>query len=178
MRVLTLILAMLFAGALLVPRAFDELSRYYNRQGRPGLVSEAGREIAPDQGTPQAGWVIRLPRQPDGQFWLDAQVDGVPVRFLVDTGASHSLLSPADADRLGFRPDRLSFRARFQTANGEIRGAPVTLKTLSTPDGLYLTQVDAFVSDVPGAGVSLLGMDTLNRLQSVELRGDALLLLP
>ena len=45
----------------------------------------------------------------DGHFWAEGQVNGEPVRFLVDTGATAVALTPADAERLGFRPQDLDY---------------------------------------------------------------------
>jgi predicted aspartyl protease len=37
----------------------------------------------------------------DGHFYIIAEVNGTPIMFLADTGASHIVLSPADAEKLG-----------------------------------------------------------------------------
>ena len=42
-----------------------------------------------------------ISRAPDGHFYLDAQVNGAQVHFLVDTGASMVALTAADAQRAG-----------------------------------------------------------------------------
>ena len=49
---------------------------------------------------------IELRRASDGHFHAEALVNGVPVRFLVDTGASELVLSVADAARVGIDSDR------------------------------------------------------------------------
>jgi aspartyl protease family protein len=56
---------------------------------------------------------------PDGQFQTDATINGTPVRFLVDTGAT-----VRDAERLGYRPEQPDFSNRYTTANGAVMGAP------------------------------------------------------
>lgn len=65
---------------------------------------------------------------PGGHFVIEVAVNGTPVTFLVDTGASDVVLTMDDARRLGLRPRTLRYSQRFQTANGEVRGAPVTLR--------------------------------------------------
>ena len=45
----------------------------------------------------------------DGHYWAQAQVNGRWVKFLVDTGASTVALTGADAQRLGFDLDTLSY---------------------------------------------------------------------
>ncbi|MFO1118634.1 MAG: aspartyl protease family protein [Rhodospirillales bacterium] len=41
-----------------------------------------------------------------GHFLVTAKVNGQPVRFLIDSGASHVVLSAGDAKRLGLVPER------------------------------------------------------------------------
>ena len=45
----------------------------------------------------------------DGQFHIRAEIGGVPVSFILDTGASDVMLTPADARRLGFDPASLAY---------------------------------------------------------------------
>src|SRR5438034_6668098 len=61
-----------------------------------------------------------------GHVVLGAAVNGVPVRMLVDTGASLVTLTRADARAAGI--GELMFNGRVETANGSTRMAPVTLR--------------------------------------------------
>ena len=63
----------------------------------------------------------------DGHFYANATVDGVAVRFLVDTGASSITLSAADARRVGFDPEALDYFLPVTTASGAALAARVTL---------------------------------------------------
>ena len=107
-----------------------------------------------------------------GHFQVEATVNGVAIRFLVDTGASDIVLRPADARRLGYDLDRLRFSRIYQTANGTVRGAPVTLGEV-TVGPIRLTNVAASVNGAP-MNQSLLGMSFLNRLSGYEVRGNVL----
>ena len=109
-----------------------------------------------------------------GHFLLDAAVNGTPVRFLVDTGASAVVLSPDDARRVGLDPRRLDFSQRFHTANGVVRAAPVTLREVRLGQ-FPVYDVPASVNEAP-LGVSLLGMTFLKRLRGYEVRNDRLVL--
>ncbi|MBO6686421.1 MAG: TIGR02281 family clan AA aspartic protease, partial [Parvibaculum sp.] len=62
-----------------------------------------------------------------------------------------------------------------QTANGIIHAARVKLDKV-TVGGITLRDVDASVSRGSGLGTSLLGMSFLGRLDSVEVRGERLVL--
>jgi aspartyl protease family protein len=136
------------------------------------LAHRVTGELVPSRGTETVPGVVSFRRALDGQFWIEAQVDGKSVRFLVDTGASDVVLSPADATRLGFVPGQLSFSQTAETANGRIREAPVTLDEIRI-GSIRLDRVPASVS-AGGLRNSLLGMHFLERLSSIEIRGDRL----
>lgn len=109
-----------------------------------------------------------------GHFMVDAMVNGEPLRFMVDTGASSIYLTPEDAERLGWPAQRLTFSERYDTAAGEVRAAPVTLRSLRIGQ-LELYDLPASVGE-ESAGISLLGMSFLKRLESYQVRGNTLIL--
>ena len=106
-----------------------------------------------------------------GHVFLDAAVNGAPVRMLVDTGASLVTLTPEDARAAGIPPNRLAYSARASTANGIARMAPVTLREIRI-DQLSIYDVPAAVLE--NLNVSLLGMSFLGRLQGYEMRDGKL----
>lgn len=148
------------------------------RTRTPGPESEPKPE--PKPGTTAAASAatddVVLRRAPDGHFWAEAEVNGRPVRFLIDTGASHVTLSPADAERVGLRPLRDDFTLSVATANGSVPVAPVTLDSLD----LGPLHVSGVAAVVHGAALpqSLLGMSFLNRLGGFAVEGDRLILRP
>jgi aspartyl protease family protein len=103
-----------------------------------------------------------------GHFFATATVNGISVRFLVDTGASVITLSAADALRAGV-PYRNAAKGLLQTANGVVAAYRVKLDTVSL-GRITLHNVDGVVidSDMMG-GVALLGLSFLNR---TEMRRD------
>jgi clan AA aspartic protease (TIGR02281 family) len=106
-----------------------------------------------------------------GHVALTAMVNGAPVRFLVDTGASRVTLTAEDARAAGIDPGGLVFNQRSQTANGWAREAPVTLREIRI-DRLSIDNVSAAVNE--NLTVSLLGMSFLKRLKSFEMREGTL----
>lgn len=111
-----------------------------------------------------------------GHFVVEAQVEGIDVRFLVDTGASDVVLSPADARRVGLDPATLSFTRQYRTANGTVAGAPVRIGRLAIGP-IALGDVRASVNQADMKR-SLLGMSFLSRLAGYEVAGDRLILRP
>lgn len=109
-----------------------------------------------------------------GQYWVDGDVNGAIVPFLVDTGASQVALRLQDATAAGVRERDLVYSVTVQTANGETRAAPVRLRALQVGP-ITLRDVDALVVR-DGLSVSLLGMSFLGRLQKFEAGRDRMTL--
>lgn len=121
------------------------------------------------------GWNrISIPADARGHFLVEAEVNGTPVTFLVDSGASSVVLSPEDARRIGLAPERLRFTERYRTANGMVRAAPVELREIRIGQ-LAQRYVPASVNEAP-IGISLLGMSFLGRLESWSVEGGRLAL--
>ncbi len=117
---------------------------------------------------------IELRRASDGHFHATLEVNGRPVRFMIDTGASGIVLSSRDAARVGLDPAALTYTGRAQTANGLVQIAPVRLGTVSLGD-FTDTAVPAAVNS--GAiDSSLLGMSYLDRFARIEIEGDTMTL--
>jgi aspartyl protease family protein len=135
------------------------------------LGSRVLAELVPSRGTIADAETVSFRRAADGHFWIDAEVDGLPLHFLVDTGASGVVLTRVDARRLGYRIEALSFDQVFSTANGSTRGAPIHLDHISIGP-IVLRDVPAWVNEGE-LGESLLGIGLLQRL-SVEMQNDRL----
>lgn len=149
----------------------------YGFRGELELVgSRVLGELEPSLGQETAGGEIEFRRGGDGHFYISADVNGRTVRFLVDTGASDIVLSPADAKKLGFRLAALNFNQAYQTANGTGWGATVTLDSIAV-GRIRFRNVGASVNDAP-MSESLLGLGFLDRLSGYEVRGDSLILRP
>ena len=133
-------------------------------------------ELEPARGNETSSGEMLYRRSADGHFYIDATVNGKTIRFLVDTGASDIVLSPADAARVGFARSELTFNKQYQTANGIGWGAPVMLRSIET-GAIRFRGVAASVNDAP-MSESLLGMSFLDRLSGFEVRGDSLILRP
>jgi aspartyl protease family protein len=131
-------------------------------------------ELMPTRGTVVGEDGVRFRAGRDGHFHIEADVDGVPITFILDTGASDVVLTLDDARSLGFDPALLNFTRLYQTANGTVRGASVHLNHVRVGP-ITLTDVDASVNEAP-MNRSLLGMTFLKRLSGYDVRGDQLTL--
>lgn len=138
-----------------------------------GLWQDIAPRLAPVQITHGTG-VIEIPKDRRGQFVLTAQVNGTPIEFLVDTGASNVVLSHADAQKAGVEIDDLSYTGVAQTANGIVKTSVVSIDTLNV-GGVQDDDVRAYVTDGDLFG-SLLGMDYLRRFEKIEITREKLIL--
>jgi aspartyl protease family protein len=138
-----------------------------------GLWNDIRRDVAPFQ-TMVSENVVSVPRGPDGHYHVRLLVNDVPVKFVVDTGASDIVLSRADAARVGLDPDTLAYTGIAATANGQVRTAPVRLDRVTLGD-IADTNLRAVVND-GDLDISLLGMGYLGLFERIEIAGDELLL--
>ena len=105
---------------------------------------------------------VTLAADSRGMFHADGAINGVPVRFMVDTGATFVGMSANEARRLGIDYQK-GRPVMMQTANGRALNYLVTLDRVRLGD-IELSGVEGVVgeNDMPFA---LLGMSFLNRLQ-------------
>ena len=140
-----------------------------------GLWQDLRNDVMPRQTVIADQGVIELPRAPDGHFYMLADVNDTPIRFVVDTGATSIVLSMADAARVGIDTSKLMFLGRANTANGEVRTAHVRLDELRIGE-LSDRNVRAWVNEGQLDG-SLLGMTYLSRFEKVEITRDTMRLI-
>ena len=141
-----------------------------------GLWEDVESDLVPRSAIIEDGQAIEIPRSFDGHFHLTLDVNGVPVDFLVDTGATDVVLTMEDARRVGIDPDNLAFLGRARTANGEVRTAFATLDSIGVGQITY-RNLNASVNAGEMDG-SLLGMTYLGLFDRIEIQGDRMTLQP
>jgi aspartyl protease family protein len=137
------------------------------RLGAPANV--AGTPAA----TPGAREIV-IVGGPGGHFVADGAINGRPVRFMVDTGATMVTLSQAEAERIGL-DYRSGQRGVSQTANGSVESHQMTLARVRVGE-VELAHVGAVVVPAQMPHV-LLGNSFLARLQ-MRREADVMRLLP
>ena len=150
--------AMLFLGAIAAVGLWDDIRS--TAIPRQTVCAEQGR--------------IELPRARDGHFYATVEIQGQPVRFVVDTGATDMVLARQDAARLGLHPEELEFTGLANTANGTVRTAPVRLEQVAFGPWTD-TKVRALVNGAE-METSLLGMGYLDRFERIEITRDRMIL--
>lgn len=138
-----------------------------------GLWGDIQRDLRPRQAVLESGQV-EAPRMFDGHFYLTARLNGEPVEFVVDTGATDVVLTQADAARIGIDLASLVFTGRANTANGVVRTATATVDEVRLGD-IVDRNLRVFVNEGE-MDQSLLGMAYLRRFSKIEIADDTLVL--
>ncbi|APV49718.1 hypothetical protein BWI17_08505 [Betaproteobacteria bacterium GR16-43] len=102
-----------------------------------------------------------------GHFVASGQVNGIGVRFMVDTGATLVAIPAVEARRLGIAYEK-GQRGSSSTAGGIVPVFKVKLDSVTVGD-ITLLGVDAVVMEAPGMDFLLLGNSFLSR---TEMRRD------
>jgi aspartyl protease family protein len=129
------------------------------------LTGEAGQQVK--------GSELRIRAASDGHFWIDGEVNGRAVRFLVDSGATVTTLTRATADRAGVAAGG-GFGVVVETANGTTmvdRGRAGSLKIGPIERSDLAVHISATLGDT-----NVLGMNFLSTLSAWGVEGRTLVL--
>jgi aspartyl protease family protein len=144
-------------------------------------VAQAGE--APDSGPARPQYdsaqsasqdgTVEIDRSPDGHFYADVQINGAPVRMLIDTGATGVALSREDARSAGVATSIGMNDVVGRGADGDVHGEIVTLDRMELGD----KRVEGVEAIIFNSGEqSLLGQSFLKQFSSVEIQGDRMVL--
>lgn len=171
---LTAVLAL--SAVMVVANPSDAESDMPSQQANLSIVvapEENGRQRSGTSAIAANGQAapIHASRAADGLFYVTARINGADMRFMVDTGASVTVISPEEAARIGVVADGRA-PGTLRTAAGptalkwgRIRHAEIGGRSL---DGLDVAVV------AHGAPAPLLGQNALAQLGTVILRQDTL----
>lgn len=123
-----------------------------------------------------SGKELRVRMSPDGHFWVDASINGVKRRMLIDSGATVTAISVSTARsahvdaRSGFAPVVL------RTANG---AAPAETGSIDELRAGNIVARNLKIVTSPGLGdLDVLGMNFLSKLESWRVEDGTLILVP
>jgi aspartyl protease family protein len=155
-------------GVLLV--AVDRDGATFDIQGKRVILG-LGHARMPASSSPAASAVIYADTR--GHYITDGQVNGVTIRFLVDTGATHIALPASEARRLGLDYQK-GQKGMTKTANGNAPVYHVKLDSVRLGN-ITVYGVDAVVMGSENLSQALLGMSFLNRMD-MKRAGDVMTL--
>jgi aspartyl protease family protein len=119
------------------------------------------------------GGELRIAMADDGHFYADGQMNGRPVRFLIDSGATVTTIGPETARDAGVEPT--GERTMVDTANGIAqvdrgRVERLTIGPIERRDfSIFIAREDA---------TNVIGMNFLSTLARWSVEGRTLVLRP
>ena len=128
-----------------------------------GLHDSRFSDVPLNANSAQEKFSISIPMNHMGMFQISGSINGVPVNFLVDTGASSVAMSEKTAKKIGLQYKLYGDRAISSTAAGDTRSWLMPLKKVSVA-GLELTNVHGAVVEKMDFDEVLLGMSFLRQL--------------
>lgn len=118
------------------------------------------------------GQEVRIPMAIDGHFWVEASLNGVPVKFLVDSGATMTTIGRATAEAAGVAVSANRTQL-VRTGNGMLRVSTGRADSLSigpierSSVGLHVTENE---------DLNVLGMNYLSTMNRWGVEGRWLIL--
>jgi aspartyl protease family protein len=139
-----------------------------------GLWPNVRDQLMPRQAVFSEDMTIAVPQSPDGHYYLTLALDGTPVEFVIDTGATSIVLTKDDAEKIGLAPETLIYSGIANTANGEVRTATARVRNVDIGP---INDRDVRVAVNDGEmDTSLLGMDYLRLFNRLEISNGRLIL--
>lgn len=167
--------AILF-GVYFVFLAFQPRLFAWQQSQRAGDVIIAPTPVAkPIVGqTRTVGGALSIPLSEDGHYWVDADVNGSKVHFLIDSGASITAVSQSTADALALPPDPMNASVMMGTANGTIKAQRSVIAAMDI-GGIQASDLPVVVSSAFGT-TNVLGMNFLGKLKSWRVENGTMVL--
>lgn len=191
--IVVVIAIVLAAAGWMLERDHHRLAQMLRRLGYLGLIaalllqvgllalhaerSDAALELGHRPALTVSGGETIIPLASDGHFWVKARVNGEPLEFLIDTGATYTGLGRAAAERLDIRPDPGAHPLQLQTANGAITATLGRAGRLEFGNIVVTSLAVAVPSDTDD-DTQVIGMNLLSQLASWRVEGDKLILVP
>jgi aspartyl protease family protein len=123
-----------------------------------------------------AGKELRVKMAPDGHFWVQASINGVKTRMLIDSGATVTAISGQTARAAGVGAGTTIAPVMLRTANGVATAETGSIDELRVGN---IVARNLKIVTAPGLGnLDVLGMNFLSKLESWRVEGGTLILVP
>ncbi|WP_417622314.1 retropepsin-like aspartic protease family protein [Parasphingorhabdus sp.] len=145
----------------------NELLAVWNRVS--GEITGSSQQLV-------VGDTLRIRQSPDGHFWVNAKVNNLPVRFLIDSGATTTAMNLTTARNAGIEISDGGFPTILTTANGSVEAQRGRIQDLQlgsmSARGLPVVVAEAFGDS------NVIGMNLLSQLKSWRVEGMEMILEP
>jgi aspartyl protease family protein len=118
---------------------------------------------------------VRVTMAPDGHFWVDASINGVKRRMMIDSGATVTALSTQTALAAHVDTGSSLTPVILRTANGAAAAETGSIDELRVGN---IVARNLKVVSAPGLDLDVIGMNFLSELESWRVEGRTLILQP
>ena len=139
-----------------------------------GIWERVKADVSGTGGQSVSSEAIELRRQDDGHYWLMVDINGKPVRFMVDSGATMTAINATTAIETGVEAD--GYPIILSTANGRVAAKRAIVRSLTV--GPHRIENHPVVVSERFGDVNLLGMNFLNSMQSWRVEANMMVLQP
>ena len=133
-------------------------------------------DFAGTAGQSVSGEAIELKRQDGGHYWLQVEINGNPVRFMIDSGATTTAINAQTATEAGVEVDDGGFPVIIETANGSVTAKRGIVRAMEIGPH-KIADHNVVVSESFGE-TNVLGMNFLDSMQSWRVEGNVMTLQP
>ncbi len=134
------------------------------------MAAEAGSQIT------LRGGETRVPLGSDGHYWVEAEINGMPQRFLIDTGATYTTISQDVAHSAGVEAGLNAHPVSLHTANGDTPAQIAAIDHLQVGN-IVADDMQAIIAPDIGT-TNVLGMNFLSGLDGWRVEGKVMILAP
>lgn len=159
-------------GSTLPKKIYNELCTFQRLINETGFTGNLGATNSPSQVQTSNKKVIKMQRMASNTFTVPCKVNGLPLKFIFDTGASSVQISKSEAIFMlknGYLTESdITGTQHFQTASGDIiEGTRIIIRKIEI-GGMILRNVEASVVHSDNAPL-LLGQSVLSRLGKIQI---------
>ncbi|MEH6700472.1 retropepsin-like aspartic protease family protein [Parasphingorhabdus sp.] len=122
------------------------------------------------------GDTLRIRQSADGHFWANATVNQLPVRFLIDSGATTTAMTLRTAQNAGIEISDSPFPIILSTANGSVEAQRGQIQSLRI-GSMVAKDLPVVVAEEFG-DANVIGMNFLSELKSWRVEGREMILEP
>ncbi|MFN0044839.1 MAG: TIGR02281 family clan AA aspartic protease [Sphingorhabdus sp.] len=119
---------------------------------------------------------IEIKRRDDGHYWLQLEVNGKAVPFLIDSGATTTAINENTAIETSIDVDRSGYPVIISTANGRVTAKRGTIQTILI--GPHRIEKHPVVVSESFGDTNVLGMNFLDGMKSWKVEGNVMTLQP
>ena len=139
-----------------------------------GIWERVKADISGTAGQSISGEAIELRRQDDGHYWIMVDINGKPVRFMVDSGATMTAINAITARDAGIEAD--GYPIILSTANGRVAAKRANVQSLVV--GPHRIENHPVVVSESFGDINLLGMNFLNSMHSWRVEANVMIIIP